>query len=117
MFINHNAYLNNAEHFNREESFIEDNSFDPKVSITEDENEVYLNVTLPDSLLEFKGDVHSTTSLPKVRLVDADFERPDGNEVVIDSDLINDTRNEFAVLGPIQNLKPGENRISIWKKS
>lgn len=117
VFINHNAYLNKAEHFNREESFIEDNSFDSKISITEDENEVYLNITLPDSLLEFKGDVHSTTSLPKVRLVDADFEKPDGNEVVIDSDLINDTRNEFALLGPIQNLKPGKNRISIWKKS
>src|SRR5699024_6149967 len=75
VFINHNAYLNNAEHFNREESFIEDNSFNPKISITEDENEVYLNVTLPDSLLEFKGDVHSTTSLPKVRLVDAEIGR------------------------------------------
>ncbi|MGO1988214.1 hypothetical protein [Mammaliicoccus vitulinus] len=117
VFINHNAYLNHAEHFNREESFIEDDTFDPQISISEDEEGVYLNITIPDQLLDFKGDIHSTYTLPKVRLVDADFEDPDGKAVTLDTDLINDIRNDHAILGPIQNLQPGKNKILVWKKS
>ena len=64
-----------------------------------------------------KAYIHSTYTLPKVRLVDADFEDPDGKAVTLDTDLINDIRNDHAILGPIQNLQPGKNKILVWKKS
>ena len=116
VFINHNAYFNQAEHFDREQSFIQDNAFNPNLNIQEDNSGVYLDMTIPESLLNFKGDIHSTYSLPKVRLVDADFEDIDGSPLTLSSDLLNHSRIDMATLGPIQQLRVGKNHILLWEK-
>jgi len=73
-------------------------------------------MTIPESLLNFKGDIHSTYSLPKVRLVDADFEDIDGSPLTLSSDLLNHSRIDMATLGPIQQLRVGKNHILLWEK-
>lgn len=67
--------------------------------------EVYLSCELPENFDVFLGEVHSTATLARVRIVDAEFERPDGSEVILDTDLLDMQRVEKSPIGPITLLK------------
>ncbi|WP_339234394.1 right-handed parallel beta-helix repeat-containing protein [Oceanobacillus sp. FSL W7-1281] len=114
VYINHNAYFNGAASFEREKDKLEVNRFDPKLRIIEEGNEVYLSCELPDDFENILGEIQSTGTLPRVRIVDADFENPDGSEVTLDTDYLGKQRTEKSVLGPIVDLKNGENYVKVW---
>jgi alpha-L-arabinofuranosidase len=114
VYINHNGYYNGAESFEREIEKIGANTFNPNVKIVEEGNEVYLSIDLPEDFETFLGEIHSTDTLERVRIVDAEFENPDGSEVVLDTDLLGDQRKEKSVIGPIAKLKAGKNYLKIW---
>lgn len=114
VYINKNAYFNGAQSFEREEENLEATSFDPKIKIEEKGEEVYLSVELPEEFENLTGEVQTTKTLPRVRIADADFENPDGSNVVMDTDLLGETRSEKSSLGPIANLKKGKNYVKIW---
>ncbi|MEK4306254.1 right-handed parallel beta-helix repeat-containing protein [Oceanobacillus sp. M60] len=114
VYINHNAYFNGAASFEREKDKLEVNRFDPKLRIIEEGNEVYLSCELPDDFENILGEIQSTGTLPRVRIVDADFENPDGSEVTLDTDYLGKQRKEKSVLGPIVDLKNGENYVKVW---
>ncbi len=40
----------------------------------------------------FLGEVQSTNTLERVRIVDVEFENPDGSEVILDTDLLGNQR-------------------------
>ena len=113
VYINQNAYLNGANPFDREEDNLV-SEHNPEIRITEEGNVVYLELTLPDNFEELKGDIHSTSTLERVRLADAEFENPDGSEVVLDTDLSGQVKEGQTVLGPLAELKSGKNRIKVW---
>lgn len=113
VYINQNAYLNGAKPFDREETnLVSDHN--PEIKLVEEGNDVYLEINLPDNFEELLGDVHSTHTLERVRLVDAEFENPDGSAVIIDTDLLGQVKEGQTVLGPLSNLKAGANRIKVW---
>lgn len=114
VYINHNAYLNGAEPFERENEKLVEAGFDPLLEIIDQGEEVYLSVELPDSFEHILGQVHSTASLPRVRIVDAEFENPDGSQVVLDSDYLDVEKAQKSGLGPIAQLKKGKNYIKVW---
>ncbi len=114
VYINNNAYFAGAEPFEREKDKIFDKSFHPKFSIIDKGEEVYLSCELPDNFDNFPGDIHSTATLARARIVDAEFERPDGSEVVLDTDLLDNQRADKSPLGPISLLKKGKNYIKVW---
>ncbi|SFJ81829.1 Protein of unknown function [Halobacillus dabanensis] len=114
VYINHNAYLNGAKSFEREDGKITADQFDPQLSITEQGNEVYLSCVLPDDFEKMLGEVQTTQTLNRVRIVDADFESPDGSEITLDTDYLGDKRSEKSVLGPISKLQKGKNHIKVW---
>ena len=114
VYIKNNAYLNGAEAFEREESKFVDASFNPNVEIHVEGEEVYLSLELPDSFSTLSGEVHSTATLPRVRIVDAEFEKPDGSELVLDYDYLDNKINTASVPGPIASLKAGKNYIKVW---
>ncbi len=114
VYINHNAYFNGAASFERENDKIEANYFDPKLRIIEEGNEVYLSCELPDDFESLFGEIQSTGTLPRVRIVDADFENPDGSEVTLDTDYLGKQRSEKSVLGPIVDLRNGKNHVKVW---
>ena len=60
------------------------------------------------------GQVHSTATLERVRIVDTDFENPDGSDVVLDTDLLDEQKAEKRPLGPIALLRKGKNYIKVW---
>ncbi|GAB2483867.1 hypothetical protein GCM10008929_05980 [Alkalibacterium psychrotolerans] len=113
VYISENAYLNGAEAFEREENNLV-TDHDPAFKIVDEGKEVFVEITLPDGFENLKGGIHSTQTLERVRLADAEFENPDGSDVVIDTDLLGNVKDGDSVLGPIADLKSGHNRIKVW---
>lgn len=114
VYINHNAYLNGAKPFDRENEKLTADDFNPNLKISEEGNEVYLSIDLPEEFENMFGEIHTTETLGNVRLVDADFENPDGSEVTIDTDLLGEKRSEKSLPGPISQLQKGKNHIKVW---
>lgn len=71
-------------------------------------------INLPVGYEDFKGEIQSTATLPRVRIVDAEFENPDGSEVILDTDFLDEALNAQSPAGPITQLKSGKNYIRIW---
>ncbi|MGW7977045.1 right-handed parallel beta-helix repeat-containing protein [Staphylococcus xylosus] len=117
VYIEDNAYFNKANQFNREDRNFIDESVDPNLSIIEEGDDVYLNISLPESFIEFKGKVYDTETLPKVRIVDADFEDENGNSLTLNKDLNDDLRENESMIGPLQTLTTGNNKVKIWTKN
>ncbi len=114
VYINHNAYFAGAEPFEKEKDMLSAKSFQPNFSLIEKGENVYLSCELPDNFDGFPGEVHSTATLARVRIVDAEFENPDGSEVILDTDLLDRQRAEKSPVGPVRELKKGKNYIKIW---
>ena len=117
VYIEDNAYFNKANQFNRENRNFINESVDPDLSIVEEGNDVYLNISVPESFIEFKGKVYDTETLPKVRIVDADFEDENGNSLTLNTDLNDDLRENESMIGPLQTLTTGNNKVKIWTKN
>lgn len=117
VYIEDNAYFNKANQFNRENRNFINESVDPDLSIVEEGNDVYLNISVPESFIEFKGKVYDTETLPKVRIVDADFEDENGNSLTLNTDLNDDLREHESMIGPLQTLATGNNKVKIWTKN
>jgi alpha-N-arabinofuranosidase len=114
VYINNNAYFNGAEPFEREHDKLVEQGYDPKFSIIDKGEEVYLSCELPESFENILGGIHSTSTLPRVRIVDAEFERPDGSNIVLDTDFLEEKKMPKSPLGPITLLKKGKNYIKVW---
>lgn len=114
VYINHNAYLGGAEAFERESEKLEADTFHPNLEIIEEGNEVFLSIELPDTLGDLLGEIQTTETLGHVRIVDADFENPDGSKVMVDTDYLGEHRQQKSAVGPFANLQKGSNRIKVW---
>ncbi|MDR2901311.1 MAG: hypothetical protein LBV20_07325, partial [Treponema sp.] len=113
-YVNNNVYVGGAKAFAREESKLENAGFDAEYSIEDLGEEVYLNISLPQGFENFTSAPHGTKTLKRVRIVDAEFENPDGSDFILDSDLLNADTSSKSVAGPLSCLKAGKNRIKIW---
>ncbi len=109
-----NAYLSGAEGFEREKGGYSDKAFNPEVKISAQGSEVFLEINIPADLLDAPGNIVSTATLGTVRIVDAIFDDPHGNPLVLDSDYQGSRRSERPLVGPLEGLQPGYNRIKVW---
>ncbi|MCT2535992.1 right-handed parallel beta-helix repeat-containing protein [Aquibacillus koreensis] len=115
VYIQDNVYLNGAVPFERENNNFIAASFNPKFEVIEDGDEVYISCSLPEAFDKILGLTPTTKNLPRVRIANADFENPDGTEVIIDSDLLGIQREEHSKVGPILDLGKGQNRVKVWE--
>lgn len=113
-YIADNAYFNGAKAFAKESSNLEQPDFDADFSLEAIGGEVFLNLTLPEAFATYRCVPHTTETLPRVRIVDAEFENPDGSSLVLDADFFDFHSKEASVTGPISSLKAGKNRVKIW---
>jgi alpha-L-arabinofuranosidase len=113
-YISTNAYFNGAEGFDREKDRYTDKDFDPHVKIVEESGAVFLEINIKPELLDVPAKIASTETLGTVRIVDAIFDDPHANPIVLDRDYLGAHRSEKPVVGPIEGLKPGFNRIQVW---
>ena len=114
VYIAANAYFNGAEGFNRENDGYTDKMFDPCVKVIEESSEVYLEIHIPKEMLEIAANIASTSTLGTVRIVDAIFDDPNAQPIILDTDYLGKPRSEKPVVGPIEGLKPGNNRFKVW---
>ena len=84
--------------------------------VVDEGDEVYLEARLPQAFSGVRVGVVTGADLPRVRLVDADFEERDGSPLVIDVDLLGERkeRGQDYPAGPIATLTPGKSRIRVW---
>jgi hypothetical protein len=114
VYIASNAYFNGAEGFDREKDGYTDKAFNPDVKIVEEGSQVYLEINIKEEMLDIPARIASTETLGTVRIVDAIFDDPNGNPILLDHDYLGARRSEKPVVGPIEGLKPGLNRIRVW---
>jgi len=114
VYISANAYLNGAEGFDREKDGYTNKSFNPEVKIVEEGGNVYLEMNVEKGMLDIPAKIASTETLGTARIVDAIFDDPNGNSIVLDTDYTGAARTAKLVVGPIEGLKLGFNRIKIW---
>jgi hypothetical protein len=115
VYINNNLYLNGAVPFEKERDKIVAKQFNPEIRITEEEDGVYLFCCLPENYEKIRGEIQTTKTLKRVRVANADFENPNGSEVILDIDYLGEKRGEKIGVGPIAALRQGENRIKVWR--
>ncbi|MDD2970795.1 MAG: right-handed parallel beta-helix repeat-containing protein [Lachnospiraceae bacterium] len=114
VYIDANAYLNGANAFRCEKSNYINPSHNPKVSILEEGDHVYLELDIPEELLNINTKIESTKTLGTVRIVDAIFDDPDGQPIILDRDYFGQPRNSHPTAGPIESLRADHNRIQVW---
>jgi len=108
-----NVYLNGAKSSPKEKDKLELPDYDTNLTIEEKDDNVYININLPDGFERYKSEPHNTSTLGRVRIVDADFENFDGSYLVLNSDYHDNSSDEKTVSGPIEKLKDGANRICV----
>ncbi|HWJ76711.1 MAG TPA: right-handed parallel beta-helix repeat-containing protein [Niallia sp.] len=116
VYINNNVYLNGATSFEREEDKLELKEFNPQLDIIEEEEEVYLSIELPEGYDSMLGDIQTTKTLSRARIVDADFDDPEGKEVTLNIDFLGERSGEQSRVGPIGKLANGKNYVKVWEK-
>ena len=117
VYINNNVYLNGATSFEREEDKLELKEFNPQLDIIEEEEEVYLSIELPEGYDSMLGDIQTTKTLSRARIVDADFDDPEGKVVTLNIDFLGERSGEQSRVGPIGKLANGKNYVRVWGKS
>lgn len=114
VYIKDNLYIHGAKSYEKEKNAVELKDFDPQIEIIEEDNQVFLSIHLPKEIEELKTAIASTSTLSPPRIVSQDFENPDGTELILDSDYLNQSVTTQRKLGPISTLKTGQNKIRIW---
>ena len=117
VYAKNNAYLCGAKPFSREENPLVDTSFDPAFRVEDKGDEVFIHCQLPDNLdnlPQMLGQIWSTANLPRVRIVDAEFENPDETQLVLDTDLLDSKRDDKSLIGPLAALGKGKQTIKVW---
>lgn len=114
VYIDQNAYLNGADPYENEADKWVDPDFDPNFEIIDQGDQVFLSCELPENFDQMIGQIQSTSTLPRVRIVDAQFESPDDSDLVVDQDLLDQVRSDESPVGPLNNLTAGKNNIKIW---
>jgi hypothetical protein len=112
-YIADNAYFSGASPFNKEKTNINKPDFNANFNIETLCDEVYFEIDLPKDFVS-NCVVHDTRSLGRVRIVDADFENPDGSPVTLNTDYAGNLAEGKTTAGPIMCLKPGSNRVKVW---
>ena len=113
VYINSNVYLQGASSFDREENALKTTE-NANFKLYTKDNKGYMNITLPEAFDTFLGEVHSTITLPRVRIVDAQFDLTTGDDLVLDTDLLNQKREHSSTAGPLMQLKSGLNELRLW---
>jgi hypothetical protein len=113
VYLAHNLYLGGARSYQHEDGAVSTTASARLAFVTEGDA-VWLDLDLPAEFAALRVPAQGTSTLPKVRFVDADFESPDGSTLSLDTDLLGAPVGESAVPGPLANLAPGPNRIQVW---
>ena len=84
------------------------------LALRETDDELWMTVSLPESIRSATGPVISTADLGQPRIVEEYFENPDGSPIVVDRDITGAARGACSARGPLAAYGDGE--VLIWSK-
>lgn len=113
VYIKGNAYLKEAPACDRE-TVNWQSSMDPRIRISEEGGEVYLEMNVEKELFELPTEIITTEKLGTVRITEEAYEQPDGAAISLDTDYRGTLREVHPAVGPFEKLKEGYNRIKVW---
>ena len=71
------------------------------LALRETDDELWMTVSLPESIRSATGPVISTADLGQPRIVEEYFENPDGSPIVVDRDITGAARGACSARGPL----------------
>ena len=116
VYIAANVYTGHAESFDRESCAVVEQAPLP-FAVLDEGKAVYLQIDLPASVTALSVPEISTQTLPQARIVQQDFENPDGSCLCCDLDMVGVKREVSGIPGPLQALKPGPNKVKVWERT
>lgn len=87
---------------------------DPRIRIVEEADGTYLEMEAEKELFEIKTEIIGTEKLGMVRIVEAPYEDPKGDPIVLNTDYLGLPRKTSPMVGSLENLKEGYNQIKVW---
>jgi hypothetical protein len=112
-FVDGNVYYNRALPFAGDAHRVDAPDFDPNVSLEDKGNEVYLSFTWK-KLTGLQTETVTTERLGKAKFAKQNYEQPDGQPIVFNTDYLNAPRSEQPLPGPFEALNDGNCRIKVW---
>ncbi|UCD30749.1 MAG: right-handed parallel beta-helix repeat-containing protein [Planctomycetota bacterium] len=117
MQVDGNVYLNGAVSYQGETSSVKLPKFNPDMKIVEEEDAVYLKLTLPQADKDQRNQLVTTELLGKARIPNLPYMNPDGTQLKIDSDYFDQKRNgQDPSPGPFENPGTGKLTLKVWPK-
>ncbi len=115
VYMDGNVYYNGSKSANVENTpcVINEKVSNPKVTIEEDN--VYLNIECSAEQFTAQTQLISSEIFEPTRLSNAVFEDKNGRNISFDRDLLCQKIEKSALVGAIQSLKTGENKILLFK--
>lgn len=113
MLVDGNVYYNQSVPFGNEENKVVLSDFDPKATLEETADGVYISFSV-QGLNNLKTTRVDTKRLGKAKLPDQAFENPDGSPVEIATDYLGSARSNQPKPGPFESVKDGVVRIKVW---
>jgi hypothetical protein len=115
VWISGNIYYNQAIPYKDETEFVRNAGFKPEISVTEEENSVFLSYSTDENGTEPKTQLITTELLGKAKIPKEAFENPDGTPIKIDSDYFGKSRSESnPSVGPFEKPGKGRIRLKVW---
>jgi hypothetical protein len=113
VYVHSNVYSSGANAWNREGDALDANGVAAHLEEQKD-GSVVMTLSVPEELSSHVVDRISTSDLGTPRIVEAEYENPDGSPLIFDKDICGEEREQRAVPGPFANLKAGEQRMMVW---
>lgn len=115
VYIRDNVYLTGAQPYEAEQGAVVLGG-DASVRVVTEGDQVHLETQLPEGFADATVVTVTGADLPAVRLVDADFDDPDGGPALMDADLVGEPKDvgQTCSAGPLVGLHAGAQRTRIW---
>jgi hypothetical protein len=112
-FVGGNVYYNQAQPFEKEENRLTVSDFNPAFTIEDKGKEVYISFSLKN-INTLQTEKISTDRLGKAKFPKQNYEQPDGQPIVFDTDYLGRSRPDRPAPGPFEQVKDGELRLKVW---
>jgi alpha-N-arabinofuranosidase len=110
-----NVYYNCARPYAREENRIEQKGFDPRVSVVEEGEHVYLQLTLDQSVNMSDSRLVNTERLGKAKIPQLSYENANGSPICVNTDYFGKRRKEAKPTpGPFEDVGTGDIKLRVW---
>lgn len=114
VYTGENAYYGMARGFRGEQNGLSAPGFDAGAKVVVEDGKAYLEINLPQTPRCSESGFAGTATLGMPRITEELYENPDGTPITLDHDLTGAKRSECPMIGPVEALKEGHNRILVW---